>query len=362
MSEKFSLKWNDYQSNWTNSLSVLRNDNESADVTLISDDKVKFTAHKIILKSCSNVLKFILQGNSHSNPLLFLSGLSSVNIRFILDYMYYGEVNLFQEQLDSFLNSAQKLEIEGLLSFDLNCQEEKEKNVFLVRKRKIQPCEKIDEEPSEYKGLKRIEGNSNIKQRNYRGSSNNVKKENNEEENGRELREYWIEDLNAVEWYFLKTGKSGKSQTPGVLITNSESYKYQSSGANNKNTRHTFTCSEKPRTGCNAVARLFRRDILGEEGEQDKVEWELYQLSSEESHARFHTPVRPRIIADRIMARMTGLMREDPSQDPLTLRDKVLLEDLHTLPEDEQRQVEKYLPKRPESTLSNLSRAPKGNR
>ena len=34
----------------------------------------------------------------------------------ILDYIYHGEVNLFQEQLDSFLESAQKLEVEGLLS------------------------------------------------------------------------------------------------------------------------------------------------------------------------------------------------------------------------------------------------------
>ena len=116
MSEKFSLKWNDYQSNWIKSLSELRNDKESADVTLISEDKVKFTAHKILLKSCSNVFKFILDGNSHANQNMFLSGVSSINLGFILDYIYYGEVNLFQEQLDSFLESAQKLEIEGLIS------------------------------------------------------------------------------------------------------------------------------------------------------------------------------------------------------------------------------------------------------
>ena len=28
-----------------------------------------------------------------------------------------------------------------------------------------------------------------------------------------------IENLNEVEWYFLKTGKSGKSNTHGVLIS-----------------------------------------------------------------------------------------------------------------------------------------------
>ena len=116
MSEKFNLAWDDYQSNWTKSLCELRKDSDSADVTLISDDKVKFSAHKILLSSCSNVFKFILKGNFHTSPLLFLSGISSVNLEFILDYIYLGEIKVFQNQLKSFLASAKKLEINGLLS------------------------------------------------------------------------------------------------------------------------------------------------------------------------------------------------------------------------------------------------------
>ena len=115
MSEKFALKWNDYQSNWNSSLSELRKDTDFADVTLISDDKIKFSAHKVIVSSCSNMFKFILKENSDANPLLFLSGVTSANLGYILDYIYHGEVNLFQEQLDSFLECAQKLEIEGLI-------------------------------------------------------------------------------------------------------------------------------------------------------------------------------------------------------------------------------------------------------
>ena len=114
-SEKFSLKWNDYQSNWSQSLSGLRNDTEMSDVTLITDDKVKLFAHKIILSSCSNVFNFILKESKQSNPLLYLGGVSSVNLVFILDYIYHGEVNIYQDQLDSFLDSAQKLEIAGLM-------------------------------------------------------------------------------------------------------------------------------------------------------------------------------------------------------------------------------------------------------
>ena len=124
MFEKFSLKWNDCQANWTQALTELRNDNESADVTLISDDKVKFSAHKIILSACSNLFKIIFKDNTHASPLLYLGGVNSVNLGFILDYMYNGEVNLFQEQLDSFLESAQKLEVEGLLGGDEENNEE----------------------------------------------------------------------------------------------------------------------------------------------------------------------------------------------------------------------------------------------
>ena len=126
MFEKFNLKWSDYQSNWNRSLSELRNDSDLADVTLISDDKIKFSAHKIVLSSCSNMFKFILKGNTHANPLLYLSGVSSVNLGLILDYVYHGEVSLFQEQTQSFLECAQKLELEGLIGY--NDEHDREEN------------------------------------------------------------------------------------------------------------------------------------------------------------------------------------------------------------------------------------------
>ena len=114
MSDIFSLKWNDYQSNWNKALNELRKDNDLTDITLISDDKVKFSAHKVLLSSCSNLFKFILKSSAQENPLLYLCGVNSTNLGLILDYVYYGEVNIYQEQLDSFLESAQMLEIQGL--------------------------------------------------------------------------------------------------------------------------------------------------------------------------------------------------------------------------------------------------------
>ena len=126
MSEKFSLKWNDYSSNWNLSLLKLRENCAFADITLITDNKKKFSAHRILRSSCSNVFDFILKDSDQPNPLLYLSGVNSANLGFILDYIYKGEVNLYQEQLDSFLESAEKLEIEGLLGGDGDSQENME--------------------------------------------------------------------------------------------------------------------------------------------------------------------------------------------------------------------------------------------
>ena len=124
--EKFSLKWNDYTTNWSQSLFGLRNNTELSDVTLITDDKVKISAHKIILSSCSKLFDFILKESKQTNPLVYLGGVSSVNLGFILDYIYHGEVNLYQEQLDGFLESAQKLEISGLVGDNQSNQDTQE--------------------------------------------------------------------------------------------------------------------------------------------------------------------------------------------------------------------------------------------
>ena len=47
--------------------------------------------------------------------ILDIGGVSSINLSYFIDYIYHGEVNLIQEQLDGFLESAQKLDIEGLI-------------------------------------------------------------------------------------------------------------------------------------------------------------------------------------------------------------------------------------------------------
>ena len=116
MSERFSLKWNDFQSVVSQSFSVLRQEADFYDVTLVSEDETQIQAHKLVLSACSSFFKSILKKNSHSHPLLYLSGVDSKSLGFVLDYIYQGEVQIYQDELDRFLDAAQKLKVEGLLS------------------------------------------------------------------------------------------------------------------------------------------------------------------------------------------------------------------------------------------------------
>ena len=107
MSERFSLKWNDFQSVVSQSFSLLREEADFYDVTLVSDDHTQISAHKLVLSAFSDFFKFILRKNPRSNPLLHLSGVEG----FVLDYIYQGEVQIFQNDLDNVLEVAQKLKI-----------------------------------------------------------------------------------------------------------------------------------------------------------------------------------------------------------------------------------------------------------
>ena len=116
MSDKFCLKWNDFQTTVLSSFKTLRQEEDFFDVTLVSDDEVQMSAHKLTLSACSSFFKSILKKNPHSSPLLYLSGVDSTNLGYILDYIYQGEVQLLQDHLNPFMDVAQKLKIEGLLS------------------------------------------------------------------------------------------------------------------------------------------------------------------------------------------------------------------------------------------------------
>ena len=115
MAEKLCLQWNDFQVNVSSAFGSLRNDHDFADVTLACEDGKHLEAHKVILASSSPFFKNLLQRHKHNHPLIYMRGLSSNTLAAILDFLYFGEANVAQENLDDFLSLASELKLKGLM-------------------------------------------------------------------------------------------------------------------------------------------------------------------------------------------------------------------------------------------------------
>jgi len=112
-SEKFCLSWNDFESNISLSFRELREEKDFFDVTLSCGDE-QIQAHKLILSACSPFFRSVLKKNVHQHPLLYLKGVKFCDLQAVLNFMYHGEVNVAQEELNSFLAVAEDLKVKGL--------------------------------------------------------------------------------------------------------------------------------------------------------------------------------------------------------------------------------------------------------
>ena len=144
MERKFSLKWNDFQEKTTKTFSKLRIEDDFFDVTLVSADQKQIMAHKVVLSSCSEYFRNLLKTNKHSHPMLCMTGITSIDLGNILSYIYEGEVQIFQENIEKFLNIAQKLKIEGLLSSDTENDDKFEQKQSTETKPKLEPTKTLD--------------------------------------------------------------------------------------------------------------------------------------------------------------------------------------------------------------------------
>ena len=113
-SEKFCLRWNDFESNVSSAFREIREEKDFFDVTLACDDDSQIQAHKVIIAACSPFFRNILRKNSHPSPLLYLKGVKYKELVSVLNFMYMGEVNVAQDDLNSFLAVAEDLRVKGL--------------------------------------------------------------------------------------------------------------------------------------------------------------------------------------------------------------------------------------------------------
>ena len=115
-SDPLLLQWQDFKEDIRASYNTFRNQQDFADVTLACDDGVQIEAHKVILTVGSSVFRNTLQINKHPHPLIFLRGIKYDTLLSVLDFIYYGEVELRDEKLKDFLAAAEDLNLRGIKS------------------------------------------------------------------------------------------------------------------------------------------------------------------------------------------------------------------------------------------------------
>jgi len=115
--EQFCLRWNDFQQCIKSTFQDLRDDTDFLDVT-VSCDGEQVKAHKVILSACSVTFRNLLKKNPAQHPVIVLWDVNPNDLAAIMDFMYHGEVNVKQENLNSFLAVAERLRVRGLCQGD----------------------------------------------------------------------------------------------------------------------------------------------------------------------------------------------------------------------------------------------------
>lgn len=126
--EEFCLRWNNYEKGIASVVQKLRLDEDFLDVSIFCSGSL-VRAHRAILSSCSPVFQRILRENSSSSCTIVLWDVGAADLRALLDFVYLGEVTVRQENIETFLGLANRLQIEGLSEKVDNLFRGVEKNV-----------------------------------------------------------------------------------------------------------------------------------------------------------------------------------------------------------------------------------------
>ena len=120
--QKLSFECKDYSLAVSKSIKQIRDEKDLFDVTLVSDDYAFIGAHKVVLSAFSEFFKNLIKMMPQQNPIIYLGGLDSKHLNYMLDYLYIGEALISEIDVDDFLSNAQKYKLNGLCANQINKQ------------------------------------------------------------------------------------------------------------------------------------------------------------------------------------------------------------------------------------------------
>ena len=151
--EKLCLKWNEFHQNIVTSYHEIRKNTDFSDITLVCEDDTQVYAHRVILSACSPFFMKLLKKNAHPNPIIYMRGLRTNELNALVDFIYHGEVSIYQEHLDDFLKLAEEMQLKGLSGGNSKVEEPR-CDVTLEHNVKVTPKKLSSKQPTIFKTSK----------------------------------------------------------------------------------------------------------------------------------------------------------------------------------------------------------------
>ncbi|KAJ8923025.1 hypothetical protein NQ315_001573 [Exocentrus adspersus] len=105
----YSLRWNNHQNHILAAFESLLQAEALVDVTLVCSG-LNVKAHKVVLSACSPYFQKIFSENPCKHPVIVLNSFQGWEVQAIVDFMYKGEIQVVQEQLQSLIKAAECLQ------------------------------------------------------------------------------------------------------------------------------------------------------------------------------------------------------------------------------------------------------------
>ena len=114
-SDKLCFKWDEFSENMRSTLKEERHISDLTDVTLVCEDETQIEAHKLILARGSTLFSNLLRLKKGPSCIFYMKGIKGKQLEAVVDFLYNGEVNIYEDDIDNFLTNAEEFQLKGLI-------------------------------------------------------------------------------------------------------------------------------------------------------------------------------------------------------------------------------------------------------
>ena len=109
-----NITWNGFTRHITKMLQHMLDSAEYSDVTLVCEDDVKLKAHKVVLGSCSPLLKAKIDEIRTGEVEIDMKEIKHTEMKLILEFMYMGKAAIQGKRSNNFLHAARVLKLRDI--------------------------------------------------------------------------------------------------------------------------------------------------------------------------------------------------------------------------------------------------------